>query len=138
MRTIIFKGDPIHKEGDALASVKPGHLVELDSAGKVKKVGTAGKNTAVRVVRERDWIGEDTEATIPAGERVEYIVPRAGDEVYLRVPAAAAAIVIGDSLQANADGTASKVSTGTPLAMALSAVDNSAGASEAWVLAEIF
>lgn len=138
MRTIIFKGDCIHKEGDASVALKPGHLIKKQSDGRLLKQNVAGANTVVRVVRERDWIGEDTEALIAIGERTEYIIPRAGDEIWLRVPASAPAIAIGDDLQTNADGTVSKVTSGTPLASALSAVNNSAGAAEAWVLAEIF
>ena len=104
-RTIIVKGDPIHKEGDAAEALKPGMLVNFNGApGKLIKHATAGGRAALRVVVERSYIGEDTEATIAIGERVEYVVPRAGDEVFVRLTGASG-LNPGDLLASAGDGT---------------------------------
>ncbi len=104
-RTIIVKGDQIHKECDAAAAVMPGQLLGFNAAGAGVPHATAGGNTAPAFVVERSWIGEDTEATIAVGERVEYVVCRNGDEVFARISGDPTAIAPGALLASAGDGT---------------------------------
>lgn len=104
-RTIIVKGDPIHKEANAAAAVRPGHLVGFNAAGAAVPHATAGANTAPAFAVERSWIGEDTEATIAIGERVEYVVCRNGDEVFTRISGDPTLIANGALLASAGDGT---------------------------------
>jgi hypothetical protein len=111
-RTIIVKGDPIHKETDAAEALMPGHLISFDTDGKGIKHATAGAKTAPAFVVERSWIGEDTETTIAIGERVEYVVGRNGDEFFARISGDPTAIAPGALLTSAGDGTL-RAATGT-------------------------
>lgn len=110
-RTVIIKGDPIHKEGDALEEILPGQLLGIAANGTavtVRKHNQAGAATAPAFAVERSWIGEDTETAVPVGDRVEYVVGRQGDEFHVRIagtPEAVAAMAPGTPLSSAGDGT---------------------------------
>jgi len=157
----------------ANAALSPGHVVELISTDKVQKAGTAARPYARLVALEQSYIGKGITTAYASADQVICGVFDAGAEVTLRLPASAAAVVIGDRLQVNADGTVKKlvgplttsVGTGdgtvadvgaafsqttlnnnfkdvadavnlnTVFAIALEAVDNSGGGSEAFIKA---
>src|SRR5690625_7353527 len=87
--TILVKGDPVQKEGTAKGAINPGMLVSIatDSPGGalINYEPAAAGAISRNFVRERDWIGEGTDATIPTGDRVESMSGRPGDEVYARI-----------------------------------------------------
>jgi hypothetical protein len=72
-----------------------------------------------------------------SGDRITYVIPQRGAIIYALVPASAAAIVVGDMLVSNGDGTLKKdtapavsaTNVDRVIARALEAVDNSANAA---------
>jgi hypothetical protein len=102
---IVLKSKGWYEEAPALAALSPGHLLMKDSTGKIKKHNAAGGRA------ERLWAIEDalqgktiTDA-YAADDIVRHQVAFPGDLMLSRVPAAAAAIVFGDALISNGDGT---------------------------------
>lgn len=133
---------------EALASeaMLPGHIVEYVSTGKVQKNDRAGDVLVNKlVVLQKDYDGQGIIAgnhgTFSYATDDQVIIGQfaSGSEVVLRVPASAAAIVIGDHLQTVAGGTVQKLANAAniPFAVALEALDNSAGGAEAYIRAMI-
>lgn len=135
--TIILKGTPNIREAQANAALSPGHVVELLSTGKIQKQSTADENTMLMVAMENDLIGKTIADAYAADDNVYVHMPKPGDMIYVRVPAAAAAIVIGDHLELVGDGTVHKLAAGAPLAIAEEAVDNSGGGTEVFIKATV-
>lgn len=175
--TVLLKGDGIHKEAIAAGAITPGHLVMLNNTGKVVVCTGASKKIQPNFALENELIGEGIDTAYASGDKVPYIVPERGAEVYALVPAAAAAIVIGDYLECDGTGCLRKFagltdSTGgtanttlvaisagyvqaevannmadlaayananrtSTIAIALEAVDNSAGAAPARIKVEV-
>lgn len=132
--TILLKGNlgDRHEEYRATpATIKPGHLLELDSSGKViLHANTAGKSVPRIVAKEDALQGLTVDGTYAANDLVPCHIAHGGDKLQLRVPAAAPAIVIGDSLISNGAGCVIKgvgSATVTVVGHAAEAVDNSAG-----------
>ena len=138
-RTVLLKSD-LHKieEARAAETISPGHLIEMLSTGKVQKNDKVAGSIQMMVAME--------DAKRPVGtllddylldELVMYHLCIPGDLVFLRIPAAAVAIVKGDSLEPVANGVVQKLNTGVRVAIAEEAIDNSAGGSVEWVKARI-
>lgn len=128
--TILLKGSPLRKEAQAAAAITPGHLVELKSTGKIGVHATAGGYAMKAFAVENEVFGNGVDVAYAADDNVLYGVFKNGEEVYALIPAAAAAIVVGDFLTSNGDGTLKKAtSTDQRLFQSLEAVDNSAGGS---------
>ncbi len=136
-QTVLLKGDPIRKEALAAGAITPGHLVARDANGKVAVHAAAGGNTARLFAMEADIIGDEIGDAYAADDTVHFLACKPGDEIYALVPAGAAAIAIGNQLESTGDGTLKILAAGTPLATALEAVDNSAGATTARIKVEI-
>ena len=145
-RTIIVKGSGVHKEHQAAAAVSPGHLVEMASATTVQVHSTAAGNAVAAFARENEIFGSDVNTAYAVNDRVLYTVLPPGAEVYARVAAGATAIAVGDFLESAGDGTLRRVATSAStsqaqrasvVAQALEAVDNSGGASEAFIKVQI-
>lgn len=144
--TILLKGDCLYKEAAAGGAITPGHLVMVNSSGNVV-VNTANvANVPLPMFAfENELNGTGIGTAYASGERVTYIIPERGAEVYALVPAAAPAIVIGDFLVSSGDGTLKKdtapaVAAGNVnriVAIAKEAVDNSGGGSPARIKVEI-
>jgi len=143
--TILLRGDPIFKERDAAGAITPGHLVNLNTTNGVVVHAGAEANAYPWFAMEQDFVGKDLTTAYASGQRAQMACCRPGDEIYALVPAAALAIVIGDELVSNGDGTLKKVTAAAVavgnlrrvVARALEAVDNSAGGSPARIRVEV-
>ena len=137
--TIILRGQLVRKEGkDSAGGIVPGDLVARNSSGDLIVHGTAAANAAKAFAIENTLAGKGIADAYVQDENVVYGVFNNGAEVYGRVAASAAAIVIGDFLESAGDGTVRKVATSAATAdtarssivgIALEAVDNSGGGS---------
>lgn len=132
-KTIALKGSYISDEALANEVLSPGHLVELLSTGKVQKADVVTGELPVSVAFEQEYLGKEITVAYAAEDTVVYITPVRGGVVYVRVPASAAAIVIGDRLEAATGGVVQKLASGVAVGIALEAVDNSGGGSEAFI-----
>lgn len=135
--TILLKGSPLIKEKVAAAALSPGHCLERTSADKVQKQATADSDAGVLIALENDLIGDEITDAYASGDIVRFIAAQPGDEVQVRLPAAAVAVVIGDKLEFDATGCVNKIATGVAKFVALEAVDNSVGGSEAFIKVEV-
>ena len=124
-----------HEEALANAALSPGHLLEVMSTGKVRKVATIDIAYPLLVAKENYFEGGLKTDAYAGDDNVPMHRALPGDRVYLRVAAGAAAIVKGDKLAASNDGTVVKSNATTDyiVAMADEAVDNSGGGSEAFI-----
>lgn len=135
-RKIMLVGDPIVHEIEASEAITPGHLLLMANTGKVKKHDSAGDNVSKMVALEREELGKEIGDAYANADIVKVGVYSPGMRGYLLVAAAAPAIVIGDMLEAAADGTVRKVvadatidqtERDSTVGFALEAVDNSGG-----------
>jgi len=138
----------------AAAGILPGHLVEFGSggaAGKLQVHATVAGEAAPWFAREmltpdRSSASAPIDVAYQSGETVRWIQARKGDLIYALVPQSAAAIVTGDELVSNGDGTLKKyaaqasneagtatytIATNCVVARAAESVNNSAGATPA-------
>lgn len=140
MPRTIFQGPPENLgaryfETRGAGTIKPGHLTTLDVNGKVVVHGTAGGYAEGRVAIEDGLQGRTVDDAYTTGELVRGHGGKTGDEYYMRLAAAAVAVVITDFLASAGDGTLKKAtSTDQRLYKPLEAVDNSAGVVDAWIL----
>ena len=135
--TILLKGDALQIEALANAALSPGHLVERMSNNKLRLNTIVAGHIPLVVALEQEYLSKEITQAYAADDTVIAVRPAKGTEVLLRVPAAAAAIVIGDRLEAVSGGTVRKLASGSAIAVALQAVDNSAGATEVFIQAVI-
>lgn len=132
-KTIKIKGDPPHIELVAAAAITPGHLCEIDSAGKLAVHSTAGGTAAKIFAFEDENQGNEIGAAYTAANQAVALLSQPGDEVFALLADGEAA-VIGSFLESAGDGTLRvvdvDVSTGTVgiqsvVAVAREAVDMS-------------
>lgn len=149
--TILLKGRGIRKEGVALLALSPGELVELNTSGQVIAHGTAKEIVTPAFVVENELLGSEITVDYAALDNVVYEVMPPGSEVLARLPASAAAVVIGDLLESAGDGTLRKqtpfsqsgstpfavTAEGHAIARAIEAVDNSGGGTEVFIKVEV-
>jgi hypothetical protein len=145
-KTILLKGDGLFKERVTGGAVTPGHLVTLNSAGAVVVHNAANANAYPMFALEDEAQGKKISENYASGERITYVIPQRGAEIYALVPPSAAAIAVGDILISNGDGTLKKDTAPTVsannvdrvVARALEAVDNSGNpSSPARIIVEI-
>ncbi|MCK9281403.1 MAG: hypothetical protein M0P71_12330 [Melioribacteraceae bacterium] len=108
--TILQKGDVLQKEAlsASATTIYPGDLLEIDSAGAVKEHATAGGNARpVLVAIENGLQGDEVSEVYTAESLVQYIAPKSGDEVLLRL-ATSQTIAIGDRLESASAGLVQK------------------------------
>ncbi len=150
-QTVLLAGHPFIPQtclaGEA--SITPGMLLTFGSggtAGKLLKHATAAGN-AIPMFALENQTPDRSVATVPidtayaSGESMKWMICRRGDEVYAWVPASATAIIKGNFLVSNGDGTLKlyvpqtsneggsatyTIQTNPVVAMAAEAVDNSA------------
>lgn len=137
--------EPFVREELAVAAFTPGHLIEKTASG-FQKHSTAAANAQKIFAMENLADAGDIDRAYVANETARGGYAQRGDLVYAWVPAAAAAIVVGDALESNGDGTLRKAATDAAtdttqrdsiVAYAAEAVDNSVGGSEARIKVEV-
>ncbi len=133
--TIKLIGNPQRKEGQCAVTLYPGHLVVLGGVAPATlvKAPTAKLVYSPAIVLENEHLGGDINTVYAATDRVYYAIFNSGESAQVRIPAAAAAIAVGDYLEADATACFRKWTDGIKLAQATEAVDNSGGASEAFL-----
>lgn len=138
--TIMLRGDRGKRE-EAFASagtIKPGHQVNRDSSSNFAKNALAtGSDITTQIAVEDSLQGLGINDAYASGAVVMTYIPEAGDHVYVRVPAGAAAIVIGDLLQLDNTGCFIKRAAGSSKGTALDALDNSGGGTEVFIRMEV-
>lgn len=135
--TILLKGRGVRLEAVAAGAITPGHLVNVDSAGKLIVQATASIAALKAFAVENDLEGKEITDAYAADDYVQAEILRGGDEVYAFVVANGSAIVIGDMLESGGAGSLKKFSAGVVLAQAIEAVDNSASGTQARIKVRI-
>lgn len=129
--TILLKGalSRRYEEGRAGGTIKPGHLIALNSSGNLIVHPTAGGVcTPVSVAIEDGIQGKTIDDAYAATDLVRYVIPQNGDVLYMLLKAGENAPAGGITISAG-DGTV-KNTTGTPTGYVGrydEAVDNSGG-----------
>lgn len=146
---IVLLGNPERQEDKAIAAFSPGHLLEFNSTG-VRKHSVAKGKARKAIATENELLGKTIEDAYAINDNAYLAVFKSGEQAQVRLAAAAAAIVKGDFLESAGDGTLRKLtaasqgggapyaytSEGVPLAVALEAIDNSAGGTEVFINVE--
>ena len=112
--TIVLSGCPIYPpEVVCSAPITPGHLIEFNT-GKLRKHATASGDAAPYFAVESLLPDIANGSTVPidfayvTDSIVRWVSARGGEVIYAWVPARASAIVRGDQLTSNGDGTLKK------------------------------
>ena len=138
-------GNALIREELAVAAFSAGHLLEKVAAGYQKHSTAAGNAQKLFAVENLADAGGIDRAYV-AGETARAVYAKRGDKIYALVPAAAPAIVVGDALESNGDGTLRKAVADTAtdttqrdaiVAYAAEAVNNSGGGAEARIQVEV-
>ena len=104
-RRIHSKGPFTYEEFPALAAnVYPGHLISVNSDGKVIPHGIIGGKGEAMFAKEDALRGRNVETVYGADDVVGCILPSQGCEVYARIQDAQN-ISLGDPLMSGGDGT---------------------------------
>lgn len=103
--TIVLRGSlgVRHEEYRVSVAFKPGHLLELLSTGKVRKLSVLGGKTQM-VAKEDALQGRTVNDAYAADELALVHQASLTDRLQLRLPAAAPAVVIGDRLISDGAG----------------------------------
>ena len=123
-------GGAVAREAIAKNKIYPGQLVEIITAagndlGKVQKQSTAGQNCRRAVAIEDRGQGRVIETPYEDGDRVSYVVLKPGHRYQAKI--GDDNIGLGIFLQAASGGRMeARAGTGTAIAIAMKAVDNSA------------
>lgn len=145
IKRIIVRGTPLRHEDVAIAAITPGYLVEQIAAG-VQKHSGAGLNATPTFAVEREMVGDGIDVDYAALDTVLLATARPGDIINAVLAASAAAIVRGDDLESDGDGTlriaTADAATDTAQREAMvgraeEAVDNSGGGTEVRILVMI-
>ena len=146
--TILLKGrDKVtRKEYVCGIAINPGYLLQLSADGDVDPHQSAGLNQSSMFAFENELEGSEIDHAYVVGEQVLCMVCAPGVEILAVLAANAAAIVIGDYLESDGDGTLRVLTTDAAtddsqrravVGMALEAVDNSAGGTEVFLKMEV-
>lgn len=92
----------------ANAALSPGHVMELMSTNKFRKNTRIARSAVVMVALEKEYDGKGVETAYAADDQVLAGIFARGSEVALRLPANAAAIVVGDVLETDGTGCVRK------------------------------
>jgi hypothetical protein len=133
--TIVLIGFPERKEDKAVAAFSPGHILEFSGAG-VRKQSTAKIAGRKAVAFENELLGKTIQDAYDVNENAYYGIFKSGEKALVRVAAAAAAIAKGDRLEFDGTGCLRKWTDGIAQGIADEALDNSAGATEAFLKVE--
>lgn len=126
-KTILLRGEPVGNELIAAGVITPGMLVERTSAGLVQANGTAADTAAAKLVaREMELTDGDIDTDYAADDQTLFWSARSGDQFYMFLEDEGN-VAIGAMLESDGAGALQAVTTGTPLFMALEAVNNTGG-----------
>ena len=129
------------KEALAGGAITPGHLLERTTTATVVVHNSADVISQKMFALENLPIAGTISDAYASGDTVRFGYPQSGDEIYAMLPASAAAVVIGDALASNGDGTLKKAAV-SPLdqvivGFAIEAVDNSGGGTVVRIKIEV-
>lgn len=138
-KSILLAGEPAQQEALVVtAVVTPGHLLMIDSTGKVKPHDSAGGVAAAMVAKERDFLGKTITDTCAIGDTCPYYIGKKGDRFYALV-ATGNNVAIGTFLESAGTG-ALRITTHSaaalanaaawPVFQALEAVNNASGVDQ--------
>ena len=102
----------VQEEYIADASIKPGHLIKLDSDGKVTVFATAKGMVLPMFALEDEHRGKTITDAYAQGDRAQCWIPSRGDVVYAILDKGQN-VGIGDMLEPHDDGSLQKLTTGT-------------------------
>lgn len=139
-----INGNPVVNEALAAAAtvIKPGHLVEEIAAGTVQEHGGAGLSAQRLIALTDTSTGGTIDDVYTVAATVRYGAFHSGQKTFMRLAAAATAVIIGTPLESDGDGTVrlatADAATDTAqrnsiVAYAVEAVDNSGGGAEVFV-----
>ncbi len=144
-RAIVLVGKETGRVKELIAggTITPGMLLAINSANKYVAHNVAAGRAGLIFADMQDYVGKGIDDNYVANDNVFAWQLNAGAEVNALVAAAAAAIVVGDFVESDGAGgvrkatAASQLGSGTfaytpagfALGIALTAVDNSGGAS---------
>jgi hypothetical protein len=129
--TILLRGEPNRREFEADGAITPGHLIQLDTDGKITVHGSSGGRHARLFAVENDVGGDGIDHAYAATEVVQVHAAQPGDEVYAWL-ADGQDIAVGAQLQSGGSGNLIAVaSTNQAVGIALEALDLSASANSA-------
>ncbi len=145
IKRIIVRGNPLRHEDVAIAAITPGYLCEQLATG-VQKHSGAGLNAEALFAVEREMTGDGIDVDYITADTVLLATGRKGDLFNAVLAASAAAIVEGDVLESDGDGTLRIQTTdaatddtqrNSAVAIAEEAVDNSGGGTEVRILVRV-
>lgn len=126
----------------AASAIKPGHLVEELAAGTVQEHAGTALNAQKLFALTDLTVGGTIDDAYAVGSLVRYGAFSTGQKVFGRVAVGSVAIVKGDALQSNGDGTVEKLvidaatddtQRDSIVGYALEAIDNSGGSVEVFI-----
>lgn len=136
--TVVLKGEPLAVEYLADGAIIPGHLINLDSDGKVTVHAVAAGVAVPMFAREHELDGGGIDDAYAAAETCFASIGRSGDEFYAWLADEANAS-IGSFLESAGDGsfrvsthavTSATTAAAWPVAVALEAVNNTGGSGQ--------
>lgn len=137
----VWLGGPRVEIGDVVAgeAITPGHLIERYDAGSGvskfrKHTGTSLEGSTYAT--EQSMLNKAITDAYAAGDLVEASVGSPGSSFYAFI-ASGQNIAAGGQLESAGDGTLKAYSAGVKIALALEAVDNSAGPGDARIRVEV-
>lgn len=102
----------VQEEYIADAAIKPGHLIKLDSDGKVTVSATNAGMIFPMFAVEDEFQGKTVTDAYAQGDVVQCWIPNRGD-IVMGILDVGSNVAIGDFLEATDDGTLRKLTTGT-------------------------
>lgn len=138
---IFLQKPPMYAVHDGVSdeAISPGEAVEVGGANDIQKQSTGGENAEVALAMVDRSQHKDRSDDWASGDTVEYAILQPGATAYVRLPTGGSEVNIskGEFLEFNGDGTFVSEGTGSApnhrAVVALEAVDNSSGASEAFI-----
>lgn len=136
-RVIKLLGEPIQNEDNVAAeAITPGHLVVLNGGGQLIKHATAGASTMPTFALEREEMGKTIDTAYAISDTVKVGAFGPGTRVNALI-ASGQNITKGAKLESAGNGTLRVLGSGTAIAWAVRAVNNSAGPANARISAEL-
>lgn len=103
-KTVLVRGEFFKEEFTAAGTITPGHLLQIDSNGKVVVHASSGGNSYPLVALENDLVGDDIDDTYASGDRVQCAWLYPGCTINAKL-ADGQSVHKGDLLMSAGDGT---------------------------------